>query len=93
MIKKENSEFFIGTEQLFQTVSFANTAINPPVKRQIAVSQGSHSGFGFYIGASFKFGYLIERRLNSSFIPDGDNRGLIGRTWDKLFGKKDPNYN
>ncbi|MES2808179.1 MAG: DUF5723 family protein [Bacteroidota bacterium] len=93
MIKKENSEFFIGTEQLFQTVSFANTAVNPPVKRQIAVNQGSHSGFGFYIGASFKFGYLIERRLNSSFIPDGDNRGLIGRTWDKLFGKKDPNYN
>ncbi|NNU33050.1 hypothetical protein HK413_00490 [Mucilaginibacter sp. S1162] len=45
----------------------------------------------FYIGVSFKFGSLIERRLNSSSIPDGD-KGFVGKIWDSIFGKKDPNY-
>jgi hypothetical protein len=93
MVKTDNAEFFIGTEQLFQTASFAAAGINPPRRRQEVVNQGSHSGASFFLGASFKFGYLIERRLNSSSIPDGsDNGGFIGRTWNKLFGKKDANY-
>jgi hypothetical protein len=87
MIKKDNSEFFIGSERLFQTISLASNAANPISKsRQVKINQGASSGMDFFIGVSFKFGPLIERQLNSSSVSG--ERGLIGRTWDSLFGRK-----
>jgi hypothetical protein len=94
MIKKDNSEFFIGSERLFQSIALAQFAASPPSgnKRvQVVVNQNAYSGMDFFMGVSFKFGNTIERRLNASYIPDGE-KGFLGRTWDKLFGKKDPNY-
>jgi hypothetical protein len=94
MVKKDNSEFFIGSERLFQSIALAQFAASPPAvnKRvQVVVNQNSYTGMDFFIGVSFKFGQTIERRLNASYIPDGE-KGFFGRTWDKLFGKKDPNY-
>jgi hypothetical protein len=94
MVKKDNSEFFIGSERLFQSIALAQFAASPPPgdkQPQIVVNQNSYSGMDFFIGVSFKFGTTIERRLNASYIPDGE-KGFLGRTWDKLFGKKDVNY-
>lgn len=94
MVKKDNSEFFIGSERVIQTGQLLGSAIHSatdPAQTQVVVNQGRFTGMDFYIGVSFKFGSLIERRLNSSSIPDGD-KGFVGKIWDSIFGKKDPNY-
>jgi hypothetical protein len=94
MIKKDNSEFFIGSERLIQTGKLFRNAIRSAAddaQTQVVVDQGRFTGMDFYIGVSFKFGTLIERRLNSSSVPDGE-KGFVGRIWDSIFGKKDPNY-
>ncbi|MES2375300.1 MAG: DUF5723 family protein [Bacteroidota bacterium] len=94
MIKKDNSEFFIGSERVLQTGKLFGDAIHSatdPGQTQVVVPQGRFTGMDFYIGVSFKFGALIERRLNSSSVPDGE-KGFVGRMWDSIFGKKDKNY-
>jgi hypothetical protein len=94
MVKKDNSEFFIGSERVLQTGQLLGNAIHPttdPGQTQVAVNQGSFTGMDFYIGVSFKFGSLIERQLNSSSIPNGE-KGFVGKIWDSIFGKKDKNY-
>ncbi|MGF7077814.1 DUF5723 family protein [Mucilaginibacter sp. UYCu711] len=94
MVKKDNSEFFIGSERVFQTGQLLGNAIHSatdPDQTQVLVNQGGFTGMDFYIGVSFKFGSLIERRLNSSSIPNGD-KGFVGKIWDSIFGKKDKNY-
>jgi hypothetical protein len=94
MVKKDNSEFFIGSERILQTGQLLGSALHSaanPDQTQAVVSQGGFTGMDFYIGVSFKFGSLIERRLNSSSIPDGE-KGFVGKIWDSIFGKKDPNY-
>jgi hypothetical protein len=94
MIKKDNSEFFIGSERIIQTGKLFVDAIHSATdngQTQVVVNQGRFTGMDFYIGVSFKFGTLIERQLNSSSVPNGD-RGFVGRIWDSIFGKKDKNY-
>lgn len=94
MVKKDNSEFFIGSERVIQTGYLLGNAIHAatdPGQTQVVVNQGRFTGMDFYIGVSFKFGALIERQLNSSSIPDGD-KGFVGKIWDSIFGKKDKNY-
>ncbi len=91
MIKAINSEFFIGSERAMQTAHFISSAIHStgdPNQTQVTTVQKPYSGMDFFIGVSWKFGQLIERRLNSSSVP---NTGFIGRTWEKLFNK-DKNY-
>lgn len=93
MVKGNNSEFFIGSERLFQTGSLfvdnlrSDKAVN---STQYITSHGAFSGMDFFIGASFKFGSIIESRMNESSIPNGD-KGFIGKIWEKLFNK-DKNY-
>ncbi|MDB4925215.1 DUF5723 family protein [Mucilaginibacter sp.] len=93
MIKKYDSEFFIGTERLFQTVSLIKNATQSnalTTQQQFVTSQGAFSGMDFYIGVSFKFGSIIESRMNESSTPNGD-KGFIGKIWEKWF-HKDKNY-
>jgi len=94
MQKSENAEFFIGSERLFATGSFLSAALKngQGAQTQTKTPIKPFTGMDFYIGASFKFGPLIERQMNSSGIgPQGD-KGFLGKIWDGLFGKKDPNY-
>jgi len=93
MIKDVNSEFFIGSERLLPSLHLLSAAIHhkgDPNQTQVTTIQKPYTGADFFIGVSWKFGQLIERRLNSSSVPDGD-KGFIGRTWEKLFNK-DKNY-
>lgn len=87
MIKGPNSEFFIGSERLLQSV----TATQAALKNYTALDKsGQYTGADFFIGASFKFGYLIEHPANASHIPmpGTESKGFIGRLWDRLFAKK-----
>jgi hypothetical protein len=92
MYKTPNAEFYIGTERLYQTgrsavLALRNNQGGPQVKR----SNGSYSGADVFLGVSFKFGNVIEHRMNASFIPDGE-KGFFGRMWNKIFKGKDKNY-
>ncbi|MDB5004866.1 MAG: hypothetical protein JWQ34_3091 [Mucilaginibacter sp.] len=92
MIKSDNSEFFIGSERAFRTGALIGDAAKGSTNQQTQtkITQSAFSGMDFFIGVSYKFGSLIERRLNSSSIPNGD-KGFIGRIWENLFNK-DKNY-
>ena len=84
MYKTSNFEFFIGSDQLFQTISFAKGAINSDA----SAVKGSLS-MGFYMGLSAKIGRLMEHPLNANRIPGieqpKDSKNSFFR---KLFGKK-----
>jgi hypothetical protein len=92
MVKAPNAEFFIGSERLFQTVSLLSTALKGNVgnQNQFVTGPGGYSGANFFIGASFKFGSIIEHPMNASTIPNGE-KGFIGRLWEKWF-HKDKSY-
>jgi hypothetical protein len=84
MYKTPNFEFFIGSDQLFQTISFAKGAINSDA----TAVKGSLS-MGFYMGLSAKIGRLMEHPLNANRIPGieqpKDSKNSFFR---KLLGKK-----
>ena len=84
LYKTPNFEFFIGSDQLFQTISFAKGAINSDA----SAVKGSLS-MGFYMGLSAKIGRLMEHPLNANRIPGieqpKDSKNSFFR---KLFGKK-----
>ncbi len=84
MYKTPNLEFFIGSDQLFQTISFAKGAINSDA----TAVKGSLS-MGFYMGLSAKIGRLMEHPLNANRIPGieqpKDSKNSFFR---KLLGKK-----
>lgn len=95
MRKTDNAEFFIGSERLFPTTSLISYAVknNNGEQKQIKTPAHSFTGMDFYIGASFKFGRLVERRMNSSGVgPAREEKGFFGKIWDGLFAKSDPNY-
>lgn len=84
MYKTPNFEFFIGSDQLVQTISFAKAAINSDA----TAVKGSLS-MGLYMGLSAKIGRLMEHPLNANRIPGieqpKDSKNSFFR---KLFGKK-----
>ena len=73
----------MGSDQLFQTISFAKGAINSDA----SAVKGSLST-GFYMGLSAKIGRLMEHPLNTNRIPGieqpKDNKNSVFR---KVFGK------
>ncbi|MEO8887551.1 MAG: DUF5723 family protein [Mucilaginibacter sp.] len=89
MIKTPNSEFFIGSDALYQSVRFAKDAIQGSNYVTPAVP-GRYSGTSFFIGFSLKFGNLIESPMDASYVPNGE-KGFLGRLYEKIF-KKDKNY-
>lgn len=75
MYKSPNVEFYIGTEQLFQSVrAFKATSTNY-----------NSSGVNAFIGFSAKFGRLIEHPANAGFIPMGEEKGFFDRLWRQIF--------
>jgi len=87
MIKADNSEFFIGSESLFQTTGFISSAIHSSVNTtqpQTITNPTGYTGINYYVGYALKFGSVIEPNMNSSHIPNGE-KGFIGRIWDRIF--------
>lgn len=85
MIKSYNGEFFIGTDQLPQTMGSIQTAL----KKQSQINKtGAFAGSDISIGFSMKFGPVTEHPMNASYVPMGE-KGFLGRLWDKLFKKSD----
>ncbi|MBL4676186.1 MAG: hypothetical protein JKY70_08295 [Mucilaginibacter sp.] len=83
MVKNPNTEFFIGSDRLLQSVSFAGAAAGSVNQIQ---KTGAYSGADFFMGFSLKFGHVIEHPLNSSIIPLGERPGLIKRLWNSIWG-------
>lgn len=83
MIKGPNSEFFIGSDRLFQSARLVLAA----TKNQKQIDEvGAFSGGAITIGASFKFGPVIEHPMNASNVPMGDDdKGFVGRFLQKIF--------
>jgi hypothetical protein len=88
MIKTPNSEFFIGSDALMQTVGLAKDAATSDY---VPGKQTRYTGGSFFIGFSLKFGNLIESPMNASYIPNGNEKSFLGRLYEKIF-KKDRNY-
>jgi hypothetical protein len=87
MVKGPNAEFFIGSERFSQTgrLFLASRGNQAQIDRSPA-----YTGADFFIGASFKFGSVIEHPMNASVIPMGDDgKGFFRRLWDRLFHKDD----
>jgi len=80
MIKTPNSEFFIGSESLFQSAHLISSSI----KSTPNITPSSFTGLDFFVGFAIKFGNIIEPNMNSSSVPNGE-KGFIGKLWDKLF--------
>jgi hypothetical protein len=85
LYKTPNFEFFIGSDQLFQTIQFAKGAINSDA----TAVKGNGLSMGFYMGLSAKIGRLMEHPLNANRIPGieqpKDSKNSFFR---KVFGKK-----
>ncbi|RYY36595.1 MAG: hypothetical protein EOP46_05860 [Sphingobacteriaceae bacterium] len=79
MYKTPNAEVYLGSERLFPTARLL---------RQQTGYRGDYLGGDFFLGVSFKFGPPIESPLNASRIPMGEEKGFLGRFFDKIFGKK-----
>ena len=85
MIKSYNSEFFIASNELGQSIGTLETGLKS--QKQIN-KNGAFMGTDISIGFSIKFGPVIEHPMNASHIPMGE-KGFLGRIWDKLFKKSD----
>ncbi len=88
MIKTSDTDFYIGSDALYQTINFTKEAIQSG--NYIPGKTGRFTGANFFIGLTLKFGNLIEHPMNASFIPMGE-KGFLGRLYDKIF-KKNNNY-
>ncbi|HEY0244313.1 MAG TPA: DUF5723 family protein [Mucilaginibacter sp.] len=91
MVKTPNCEFFIGSESLVKTGFMAAAAIqgNQPYHVQYIPGPSSFIAASFFMGFSMKFGPVIEHPMNANYIPMGEEKGFLGRLWDRLF-PKDP---
>ena len=88
MIKTPDTDFYIGSDALYQTINFTKEAIQSG--NYTPGIPGRFTGANFFIGFTLKFGNLIEHPMNASFIPMGE-KGFFGRLYEKIF-KKDKNY-
>lgn len=88
MVKTPNTDFYIGSDALYQTINFTKESIQSG--NYVPGKTGRFTGASFFIGFTLKFGNLIEHPMNASFIPMGE-KGFLGRLYDKIF-KKDKNY-
>jgi hypothetical protein len=88
MIKTPNTDFYIGSDALYQTINFTKEAIQSG--SYVPGKTGRFTGANFFIGLTLKFGNLIEHPMNASYIPMGE-KGFFGRLYDRIF-KKEKNY-
>ena len=64
MYQTPNFEVFLGSDNMFKTISQANGAI----QQDINIGSG-YSGASFYMGLGIKFGNTVEHPQNSSYMP------------------------
>lgn len=85
MIKSPNTEFFIGTDQLFKTYQSARGLLNSDTE----IGRG-YSGASVYLGFSAKFGRDMEHQANANSIPgfSSSDRDEDGGFFKRLFTKK-----
>lgn len=82
MIKSPNTEFFIGSDQLFKTFETIKN-----FNRGSSPYASGYTGASFYLGFGLKFGPVLEHQANATQIPGfrgNSDRGFLKR----LFGKK-----
>lgn len=79
-----NFEVFLGSDNLFKTV----TQINGAVNRDASIGSG-YNGASFYMGLGFKFGNTVEHPQNSSTMPGiGDEQKSFFQRLFSVFSKK-----
>lgn len=69
MYQTPNFEVFLGSDNLFKTVS----QINGAASRDATIGTG-YNGASFYMGLGFKFGNTVEHPQNSSTMPGIDDK-------------------
>lgn len=84
MVKSPNVEFYIGSERVFKSRTFAYA-----IKQNTgAINQnGSYTGADFFMGFSMKFGRKIEHPMNANYIPTGEP-GFFPRLYNRFFKTK-----
>jgi len=81
LYKTPNFEFFLGSDNLFKTI----TQTNASTKQDATIGSG-YNGISAYMGLGIKFGRTVEHPQNSSFMPGiNDNEGSF---FQRLFGRK-----
>jgi hypothetical protein len=87
MIKTANSEFFIGSDKLYQTASLIYSGLKSSTAQvQTFSTPTAFTGGDFFIGFSMKFGPIIERDMNSSSMHRGE-KGFLGKLFERIFPK------
>ncbi|TKC09028.1 DUF5723 family protein [Pedobacter frigoris] len=84
MYQTPNFEVFLGSDDLFKTVSQAKGAI----KQDITIGKG-YNGASFYLGVGIKFGNTVEHPQNSSTMPGiNDGESSFFKRLFSVFSKK-----
>lgn len=84
MMKSPNTEFFLGSDQLFKTMDTQKALINSDE----TVGNG-YSGASFYLGFSLKFGRIMSRPQNDNYIPGVNLKpGAKPGFFQRILGKR-----
>lgn len=84
MYQTPNFEVFIGSDNLFKTVSQAKGYFN----KDAGTGKG-YNGAAVYFGLGIKFGNFVEHPLNSSTMPGvGDESPSLFKRFFSIFSKK-----
>lgn len=81
MYKTPNFEVYLGSDNMFKTISQVKGTIN----EDETIGSG-YNGMSFYMGVGFKFGRTMEHPQNSSTMPGLDNQE--SSFFKRLFGKR-----
>lgn len=88
MLKSANVEFFLGTDNLFQSYRAQVLLTDNEEQRKERLNEGI-KGSSAYIGFSLKFGRIVSHPQNENYIP-GINHRVPGTGFlNKIFGKRD----
>ncbi|WP_316815376.1 DUF5723 family protein [Pedobacter nyackensis] len=84
MYQTPNFEIFLGSDNLFKTV----TQINGALKQDHTIGTG-YNGASFYMGVGIKFGNTVEHAQNTSTIPGiNDQEASFFKRIFSVFSKK-----
>jgi len=88
MLKSPNVEFFVGTDNLFQSYKAKVLLTDDQNQRRERLNEGI-KGASAYLGFSLKFGRVVSDPQNENYIP-GINHRIPGTGFlNKIFGKRD----
>ena len=84
MYQTPNFEVFLGSDNLFKTVS----QINGAIKQDLSIGSG-YNAASFYMGLGIKFGNAVEHPQNSSSMPGiGEQESSFFKRLFSVFSKK-----